>query len=234
MADENPEVIRHQIEETNQDLKQKVSMLEEQVLGTVKGTTEAVGETVEKVKEAVSDTIESVKETVHATVENVKRTLDLSYQTQQHPWLMVGGSVAVGFATGKLVGSWRGHRRRYSTSGDGYRSRSSSSSSYPSSASTYAPAAAAPPTPSMAPAAAPTRGGILSWVQGHFQGEIQKLKEMAVGTFFGAVRDLAKQSLPDTLTPKVDEVMNNLTTKLGGTPLPSPIFPTMAGHPSHS
>ena len=36
----------------------------------------------------------------------VKRTFDLRYQTQQHPWLMVGGSVMAGFTAGKLLGRW--------------------------------------------------------------------------------------------------------------------------------
>src|SRR5262245_55877302 len=100
MADEQPKVIRHQMEETRASLTEKLETLEHQVVGTVQGATSAVTETVENVKEAVAETVETVKGTVRETVETVKETFDLSRQVDRHPWLMVGGSVALGFLCG--------------------------------------------------------------------------------------------------------------------------------------
>jgi len=220
MADE-PEVIKHQIDETASSLKEKVEMLEEQVLGTVKGTTEAVSGTVENVKETVAETIESVKETVQETVQTVKRTFDLRYQTEQHPWLMVGGSVMAGFTAGKLLGHW--------TTGEAEANgRSYAASPSPSASRSYAGT-----QPSYTPASqeAETRSqpGMFSKLTDMLAPEIAKVKQTAIGTIFGLLRDLAKQHLPATLASKVDEVMDSVTTKLGGEPISGPVSESSAG-----
>src|SRR5262245_19695984 len=103
MADEQPKVIRHQMEETRASLTEKLETLEHQVVGTVQGATSAVTETVENVKEAVQETVETVKDSVRGTVESVKETFDLARQVDSDPWLMVGGSAALGFLCGRLV-----------------------------------------------------------------------------------------------------------------------------------
>jgi ElaB/YqjD/DUF883 family membrane-anchored ribosome-binding protein len=100
MADEQPEVIRQQMDQTRASLTEKVEALENQVVGTVHNATTAVSETVDNVKQAVQDTVETVKETVTNTVEGVKEALDVTQQTQRHPWGMAGGAVAAGFITG--------------------------------------------------------------------------------------------------------------------------------------
>jgi ElaB/YqjD/DUF883 family membrane-anchored ribosome-binding protein len=214
---EEPEVIRekelqHQIDETASSLKDKVEQLEQQVLGTVKGTTEAVTETVETVKDTVAETIETVKETVHETVETVKRTFDLKYQVRQHPWLMVGGSVAAGFTVGKLLGRWEG--RTETTNGR-----------YTPSESTDGDAAsrAAPVAAVSEPAQEPSRPGWFSGLWDRFDTEIAKVKQTAIGMIFGYLRDLAKSALPPTLASKVDEVADSVTTKLGGEPVRGPV-----------
>ncbi len=226
MAD-NPEVLRHEIEETSESLKEKVVKLEEQVIGTVKGTTEAVGETVEKVKETVAETIDTVRETVQETVQTVKRTFDLRYQTEHHPWVMFGGSVAAGFLAGKLFGSWFGDGRNgHHDTGPSYlagaAATSASRPSYtqPSSRPSYTPPSAPPPQP----AAQPSRPGWFSRLWDSFGGELDKLKIAAIGTVFGLVRDYAKKSLPEGLAPKVEEVLNDLTVKLGGEPIHGPVM----------
>src|SRR5262249_31653769 len=95
MADE-PEVIRQQMEQTRTALTEKLETLEQQVVGTVQGATTAVAETVENVKDAVQQTVDTVKDSVQETVETVKETFDLARQGDRHPWLMLGGSAAVG------------------------------------------------------------------------------------------------------------------------------------------
>lgn len=109
-----PEVIKQQMEETRSSLADKLETLEQHVLGTVHDTTSAVSNTAEMVTDAVEGTVESVKETVEnvkesfmETVESVKETVrdtfDLRLQAERHPWGVVGGSVAVGFAVGYLM-----------------------------------------------------------------------------------------------------------------------------------
>ena len=67
--DDEPEVIRQQMEETRSALTDKIERLEHQVVGTVQNTTRAVNDTVENVKEAVQETVSTVKDTVSGTVE---------------------------------------------------------------------------------------------------------------------------------------------------------------------
>src|SRR2546423_4651080 len=101
--DDKTEVIRHNIEETHNALSDKLETLEHTVVDTVQGPTTAVAETVGTVKEAVQETVEQVKETVQSTVEKVKETFDLRLQVERHPWLMLGGSVGVGYLAGTLL-----------------------------------------------------------------------------------------------------------------------------------
>jgi ElaB/YqjD/DUF883 family membrane-anchored ribosome-binding protein len=217
MADEKPEVIQKQIAKTSSSLKEKVEQLEEQVLDTVKETTDAVSDTVENVKESVAETIENVKETVQETVASVKRTFDLKHQTEQHPWAMLGGSVVAGFAVGKLIGSWGRHVRRRHSTDNGHTST----------------AAAATPTTSFRGATVPSslrteasrsaQPGLFSRLFSRFDKEINTVKEMAVGTLVGVLRDMAKHALPASLSSKVEDVMNSVTTKLGGEPIRGPV-----------
>src|SRR5713226_6434711 len=93
MDNEPEEVIKQQMLETRASLAEKLETLEQQVVGTVHSATSAV-----------TDTVESVKDAVQHTVEAVKDTFDLSHHVREHPWLMVGGSVTVGFAAGCLTG----------------------------------------------------------------------------------------------------------------------------------
>ncbi len=83
------------IENTRSAMTEKLDKLEARVRETVEGA-----------QSSVADIVETVKDTVGETVETVKRTLDVQYQVDQHPWLMVGGAALAGY----LLGSWGGGR----------------------------------------------------------------------------------------------------------------------------
>src|SRR5262249_19642153 len=89
--DDSPEVIRQQMEETRASLSEKLESLEQQVVGTVQNARAAVNDTVTNVKDAVQDTVDSVKD-----------TMDIRRQMQRHPWVMLGGSMALGYIGGRL------------------------------------------------------------------------------------------------------------------------------------
>jgi ElaB/YqjD/DUF883 family membrane-anchored ribosome-binding protein len=219
---EEPEVIKHDIDETATDLKTKVEQLEEKVLGTVKGTTDAVSETVESVKETVRQTIDTVRETVEDTVQSVKRTIDLRYQVDRHPWLMMSGSVVAGFAAGKLVGSLLSPKRTYPLGNGRFYSPAPPDATGIYETMRGRPAAAKPQRERSEP-------GLISRLMGNFDTEINKVKGMAIGALFGFLRDMAKESLPASLSDKVDEVMNSVTAKLGGEPIRGPVTEAFAG-----
>src|SRR5260370_30074403 len=90
--DNSPEAIRAQMELTRAALAGKLGTLEEQVLDTVHNVTSAVTESAKTVKDAVDD-----------TMNNVKDTLNLPLQMRRHPWVVVGGAVALGYLGGCLL-----------------------------------------------------------------------------------------------------------------------------------
>jgi len=120
---------RHDIEETRASMTEKLELLEERVRDTLEETKIAVDDIVENVKgtvdetvDAVKDTVDGAKSTVENIVENVKETMDdtmtrvkqsfdLRYQVEQHPWLMLGGSVVAGSILASFM--HRGHENRH-------------------------------------------------------------------------------------------------------------------------
>jgi len=213
MADETveePKVIREQIRETQESLTSKLSTLEDKVVNTVTDTTETVAETVESVKETVADTIESVKETVGSTVDTVKRTFDLNYQVQQRPWLMMGGALAAGFLTGRLL--------------PGAAERATSwASNLAFEGQRYARTAALVAAPLGNGSVRAEPQGLVGRLTHQFHDELEQVKGLALGALFGVARDWAKQHLPPNLAPQVEEVIDNVTTKLGGRRIEGPV-----------
>jgi ElaB/YqjD/DUF883 family membrane-anchored ribosome-binding protein len=215
--DPEPEVIRQQIEETRSSLADKLSSLEGKVVDTVKETTDAVADTVESVKESVTgtveavtdtvqDTVTAVKETVQDTVAAVKDAFDLRHHVDQYPWLMVSGSCVAGFLAGKLLGRFDASHAP---------AQSTTAASYPSS---LAPRSAGGGSANGAQA-----DGLVEKLVAHFGGELTRVRELAVGTLFGVLRDLAKRALPEHLAPQVAEVVDRVTSKLGGKPIEGPL-----------
>jgi len=205
----DPEVIRQQMEQTRTALTEKLETLENQVVETVQETTSAVSETVESVKEAVQETVCTVKESVSDAVDTVKHTFDLPLQVERHPWVMFGGSVAVGYLAGTLLPSMGPRRIDWD-------------------------AMSQPPEPQgfrpvEEPARPNGRSSQPSWlgsVTQTFGGEIDKLKGLAIGTLLGVARDFLVQSVPEHLGDQVKELMDNFTTKLGGERIEGPILET--------
>jgi ElaB/YqjD/DUF883 family membrane-anchored ribosome-binding protein len=91
-----------QVEERAQETMEGVKSTVDQAMA---GFTQ-VQETVEGAKSAVDTLLESVKLTVDETVERVKTTADLADlldQVQQHPWLMLGSAILLGYILGSLA-----------------------------------------------------------------------------------------------------------------------------------
>jgi ElaB/YqjD/DUF883 family membrane-anchored ribosome-binding protein len=246
--DNETEVILEQMEGTRASLAQKLETLENQVVGTIQDATSTVAETVQQVKEAVTGTVETVKETVEGTVETVKgtvegtvetvkETLDLRRQAQNHPWLMFGGSFAVGFVAGRLLRPASPHWA-WSYSGSYIPERMS-----------------AAPQPSYEPGQRPMgrvdtqaeergpervasrpeperRPGLMEKLSNLLAPEMSKLKGLAIGATLGVVRDLITQSAPPELGTQLADIVNDMTTHLGGEVIRGPILQNFTGDPS--
>jgi ElaB/YqjD/DUF883 family membrane-anchored ribosome-binding protein len=239
MPDEST-LIMENMEGTRKDLADKLEQLEKKVTGTVETVTdlvEKVPETVESVKETIQETVATVTDTVHdtlgavkhgvaETVESVKSFFDIPHQVDRHPWLMMGGSVLLGFLGGRLLLP----RRRTDEQASSFTpSESSYTPSFESSNAPTAPAArsyesARAQEESRETEAEPHKEGWVSRLTERFGGEINKVKELALGTLGGVARDMISKWVPDTLRPEVTDVVNKFTQDLGGKVIEGPVL----------
>lgn len=228
MPDE-PEVIHEQMRETRTALAEKLETLEKQVVNTVAGANEAVADTAETVKETVENVKEAVQETVDSVKESVKSAFDLAGQMDRHPWLFVGGAVAAGFVGGRLLdraasyGHAPGHAgatlhpaAEYATGSNGPGFARSEDRRY-----------AAEPRPSEGP-------GWLGMLASRFAPELNQLKSLALGTAMSVARDMLVQAAPDPLRPKVHDVIDDITTRLGAQPIEGNVLQSFSQAPQTS
>lgn len=96
MLDESPELIEQKMQETRESLTQKVTALEDSVVGSLQNASETVNSIIDSVKTVVPDTLAEVKE-------NVKSSLDVSHKVRENPWPMIGGAAAAGFLAGVVL-----------------------------------------------------------------------------------------------------------------------------------
>jgi len=194
------ELIRDQMAETRTALSEKLEALQEQVVGTVEGTTRTVTETVSAVQEAVEDTVGTVKESVQETVETVKSAFDLTEHTQKHPWLMVGGAVAVGYVGGRLL---MGHDY---------------TALPPGSNGTAAPA---PPsrTAAAASAVSSAASGAASWLESLAGPLMKQVEGLALGVLAGVAADLVQSSAPEAMRGQLHEMVEKFASGVGTTPI---------------
>jgi len=196
------ELIQQQMQETRASLTEKLETLEQKVVGTVENATTAVNETVDVIKETVHETVATVQDGVKGGVDSVKDLMDVPAHVERHPWLMVGGSVAVGYCLGALLTQRR-----------------------PPAVIPMGNSVLWPPAPSngvvsqnrVPPASAPAEPSI--WAS-----EVAKLKGLALGALFGTARELLVSSMPPQMGEQLKDVVDSVTRKVGGQPLPSSDF----------
>jgi gas vesicle protein len=226
MAD-HVEIMKKQMDDTRTSLADKIEALEDQVTDTVKEATTDVSNTVKTVKETVEEVTGDVKEavndvthTVAGTVEdmahNVARFVDVSGHVRRHPWIGFGGAIFLGYVAARFLGA----RREGSN-------ESSRSFREPASLSTLA--ATPPRSESRAGVRRAPEAPKSAWPQGWVWKELDRLKNIAVGSVLGMVRDLAAAKLPEAISKKiceeVDRVSDDLDAEKIDQPILSPIPP---------
>jgi len=205
---ENDEEIQQKMAETRASLADKLETLEQKVVGTVTETTTAVNETVDVIKDSVQETVTAVNETVRESVETVKDWFDLPAHVREHPWLMVGGSVAAGFCLGTALGKSAPTYANYSIPNPTLRTEY------------YGNAGVREEQPVTAKSQAPTESAWSKWAP-----EIDKLKGLALGVLFGTVREMITSSVSEQVGGHLKEIIDSATKKVGGEPIPSSAFP---------
>jgi ElaB/YqjD/DUF883 family membrane-anchored ribosome-binding protein len=200
------ELIRQRMAQTRESLRQRLDALEDRTLGVVKETTEAV----QSVAETVEGTVESATKAVKKTVRKSVKMLDLGRHVEEHPWAAMSGAVASGFALSFLLSRSRGgsddsewRRQQFATQG-------------------YQPPQPQqrPETPQ--PPSQTEPSSIFSGLTQMLGPSLDSLKQLAIGTAIGVVKDMTLQSVPREWSGELGKVFNNLTENLGGTPVESP------------
>jgi len=218
------ELIQQQMEKTRGSLTEKLEALEGQVAETVSSTAGAVQDTTQTVQETVTGAVDAVKETVttvtdkvqetmttvtdkfQETVQNVTDTFNLRIQMERHPWIVLGGAVAVGCLVGSAFGS-----REESSEGN-----------------REAPAVSPPPPPwTQKPSRVAETLSTEPEDPGMISDAISHLKAIGVSYLMGLVRDLARRGLPEVVGQRVAQEVDALTTKMGTDPIPGPVLPEM-------
>jgi ElaB/YqjD/DUF883 family membrane-anchored ribosome-binding protein len=194
LTEQSAAEMREEIDCTRSDLADKLEALEDQVMGTVQSA-----------QNTVEDSIQIAKD----TVATVKHTFDFKHHVEQHPWAMVGGCMLGGLALGALFQGLSRRPRQTSDRLAGKEPAFSASPAVPAAQRGNGSYAAAPQYQSPPP----SRPGLFEL----FHDEIAKVKAMAIGYAMGLARDAIKEAAPEWL-PQIDDVMNSVTTKLGGEP----------------
>jgi prophage DNA circulation protein len=219
-------IIRQQMHDTRAALEDKMETLEQQLVETMANANAAISSTAENVKEAVEGTVESIKDSVHETAESVKTLFDLKIQMGRHPWLLVGGAVAVGYVGGRLLQdtdpakprpTWHDETSEFMHNMDPSHTQDPSNTS---AADLDEVSTAAIP----AKASIPAKSERLAWLRDlaeEFSDEIAELKSLAIGATLGTLREVVVQSASSKLERLLTDVVNKLTKKLGGQILPS-------------
>jgi ElaB/YqjD/DUF883 family membrane-anchored ribosome-binding protein len=222
---EDPDLIREQIEQTRSSLTDKLETLEDRVTTTVQeasktveNVTGSVEETVATVTDSVQETVETVKDTVEETlsvvkdgVNAVKSVFDIPRHVDRHPWVAVGGSLAVGYVLGEILlprpaRADRNHEpvprlaAGVSSNGNGQHHNGTETG-------------------------AAHGGGLLE----QFEPELTKLKGLALGVLMGTLREVVAKAAGDHLGQSVSEIIDSVTEKIGGTPVPHDHLVNMQG-----
>jgi ElaB/YqjD/DUF883 family membrane-anchored ribosome-binding protein len=213
----------------------------ENTVANISGTVESVQEAVTQTVEAVTETVENVGETAQVAVENVKEAFNIPKQFDRHPWLFVGGSVLLGFVGGKLVLRTLASSERDTFQDRGFFGHTHQQGSYRAAEHMpeYMEQASAPtsrPADYTAQSQEWDRG--TESVNGHggtaqhqessswlgslvqrFLPDLNKVKELALGTLFATARDLVSQNLPPSIKPDVMNLFNDMAEHAGGKPI---------------
>lgn len=223
MENEQPEVIRDQMQETRTALTEKIEALEQKVSSTVETATTTVAETVETVKAAVQDTVGTVQETVADTVGTVKQTVagafDVPGHVERHPWAAMAGSVAVGFLVGRMVHA--GDRR-----GSGVRSMAPLTHTEPQ------PQPQAHHQGANGSGQSESKPGLMQGLLGGFSGELDKLKDLGLGALMAVIRDMTTRSMPGEIGSRMQTWVNDLTEHMGVKPIKESLIPEQPDEPA--
>lgn len=189
--------IRDDMADTRASLSDKVGTLEDQVLASV-----------ETAQNAIEQTVASVKDNVNEIVASVQHTFDVKDHIRQRPWMMMGIATAAGIGLGYLTGP---------------RSPPPAEVPLPSRKSGNGRSHVnGPRLASSEELEAPSSSG-LGRLLNPLKEEIGMLERLGLGAGMGVLRDLLQEAFP-SVAPKLGDILDRMTTKLGGQAMEGPVL----------
>ncbi len=174
-------MIRQSMEQTKRRLTQSLATLETQVT-----------EKVQHAGTAVNATAEAVQEAVHS----VGKAFDMERQFRRHPWLFVGGSMALGYVATELLRNGNSNHSMVTmpTSSTGTNGACGQTSDQPEKAH-EANGATGTAQAAMA-SASEVKNGVAHPNESSIRSE---LRRVAMGAFSGIAQDLVARSVPQVM-----------------------------------
>src|SRR5688500_15503053 len=99
-----PEDVQEQMRDTRAHMTGQMHALEDKVGGMMHDATEAVDGAVRGVRDAVHAATEQVWGASASVLAAVRRAVDVRRHVRRHPWLAVGGAIALGLICARFVG----------------------------------------------------------------------------------------------------------------------------------
>jgi len=197
--------------ETRESLTEKLQIIEDKVADTVHGVTE----TVQGATSAVAETVETIKGTVAESVDTVKGWFDLPGHVDRHPWLMMGGSMALGYLVESLV-----HQAMAPSTSHMTAAMSTQSNQPQPSSSRTADLKLHHTGNGHRPKRRQESSGAASSLFKTLAPEFGKLKSLAFGVILGTVREMISRAVPEHMGQQIKQIIDDATRKIGGNPIP--------------
>jgi len=209
-SDKSPDQIERDMERTRESITEKVSLLENQVLGitssvtdTVQAVTEAVTAAPTAVSDTVKQTIESVKDSVRETI----GSFSVSGCVRDNPWSAVGTTTVAGFLAGYFFGG-RGGLFARPIMARGHDA--------PASYGRVGAAHTAYDHDSGSASHGRAAGGLFSGLFAMVSQEIHQLAEQALSTAVASLKESISTQVPQMVDTAVHNVTDRVATAVGG------------------
>jgi ElaB/YqjD/DUF883 family membrane-anchored ribosome-binding protein len=193
---QRPDEIRQHIDDTRDNLTEKLEALEQKVKNTLADARGAVTDTATGVMQSLDCRLQAFKVSVHDGVASVKHALDPGRQVRRHPWTMLAGSMTAGYVMGRLLSEPHPVRRKMI-------------------ASSAEPLPPAPKGRILAAEPGVPEASLLSELKATLAPEVRQLEALALGALLGMARDAIKRSIGPSLSLDLAGVIDRVTSKLG-------------------
>jgi hypothetical protein len=171
-------MIRQSMEQTKRRLTQSLSTLETQIT-----------EKVQDAGSAVNATAEAVQDAVHS----VGKAIDMERQFRRHPWLFVGGSMAIGYVATELLRNGNSHQPVAVAPTNG---NATNGACADTSDRTHAANGATGMAHAELAVAGEVRNGV---AHPNDSSIVSELRRAAMGAFSGIAQDLVARSVPQLM-----------------------------------